>query len=92
MLKTRFSAQFKKDFKKAAKRGMKIERMQIVISKLCAGEPLEDKYRDHVLMNYEGRKDVRECHIQPDWLLVYSIHDDILILELLRTGSHSDIF
>ena len=64
--------------------------MQCVIEKLAYGLPLEEKYKDHAL---EGNwKNHRELHIRPDWLLIYQIKDDILVLELTRTGSHSDLF
>lgn len=82
--------QFKKDYKRAKKRGYDIKELEIVVDKLACGEKLEDKYRDHLLVsNYEG---FRECHIRPDWLLIYKIEDDVLVLILSRTGSHSDLF
>ena len=66
------------------------EKLYEVIEKLANGEPLEEKYRDHYLSgDYKG---CRECHIEPDWLLIYEIVDDILILMLYRVGSHSDLF
>ena len=84
------TTQFKKDFKLAMKRGLKIELLEEVISTLAIGESLPDKNKDHALSgNWIGH---RECHILPDWLLIYRIEDDILILTLTRTGSHSDLF
>lgn len=81
---------FKKDYKKAIKRGLKIEKLDLVISKLANCEILEDKYRDHALTGeFIG---LRECHIEPDWLLIYTIENNSLILTLSRTGSHSDLF
>ncbi len=81
---------FKKDYKKAIKRGFKIEKLDLVISKLANCENLEDKYRDHALAGeFIG---LRECHIEPDWLLIYTIENNSLILTLSRTGSHSDLF
>ena len=59
---------------------------------LCNEQPLPERYRDHALINSRQYKDVRECHIQPDWLLIYRIVRDRLILKLIRTGSHSDLF
>lgn len=56
------------------------------------GDKLPEKYRDHQLVDSKMYKHVRECHIQPDWLLIYHINDDELVLSLLRTGSHSDLF
>ena len=84
------SNQFKKDLKLAAKRGYKIELLTDVIKKLANGEKLEAKYKDHQLSGNFGF--YRECHIQPDWLLIYEIDGDELILYLTRTGSHSDLF
>ena len=63
-----------------------------VVELLCEEKPLPSAYRDHALTNSKNYKDMRECHIQPDWLLVYKIERDALILKLIRTGSHSDLF
>ena len=72
------------------KRGLKIRLLEDVVAALAMGEPLPEKYKDHALTgNWVGH---RECHIQPDWLLVYRIEDDVLVLALSRTGSHSDLF
>ena len=92
MLKIEYQGQFKKDFKLAVKRGCDISELQKVISLLAEEQPLPEKYRDHALTNSGEYKDVRECHIQPDWLLIYKIYNDSLILKLIRTGSHSDLF
>lgn len=90
MLKIIPSTQFKKDLKLAAKRGLKIEKLRDVVNTLARGETLDEKYRDHNLTgDYNG---FRECHIEPDWLLVYRINDTELELFLFRTGSHSDLF
>ena len=84
------SNQFKKDLKAAKKRGFDMNRLRAVVETLAAGEKLEPKYRDHILVgDYVG---FRECHIEPDWLLVYRIKQDVLELYLFRTGTHSDIF
>ncbi len=84
------TSQFKRDLKLMQKRGLKMELLTDVISKLSKGEALDPKYKDHALTgNFAG---CRECHIQPDWLLVYEYEDDNLILYLTRTGSHSDLF
>ena len=84
------SNQFKIDLKLAAKRGYKIELLTEVIKKLANGEALAPKYKDHQL---SGNFDYfRECHITPDWLLIYQIRDNELILYLTRTGTHSDLF
>ena len=90
MLDIVLSNQFKKDLKLASKRGYKLELLERIVDKIANNIKLEDKYRDHALTgNYVG---FRECHIQPDWLLVYRIENDELILFLSRTGSHSDLF
>lgn len=84
------SNQFKKDLKLAQKRGLDLSELSTVISVLANGEPLDPKYRDHSLIgDYNG---FRECHIRPDWLLVYKIDNGELLLFLARTGSHSDLF
>lgn len=84
------SNQFRKDLKLAKKRGLKLERLTTVINTLAAQKPLDDKYRDHNLTgNYRG---FRECHIEPDWLLIYRIDNDELALFLFRTGTHADLF
>ena len=92
MLKPEFTGQFKKDYKLAVKRGFDINALQEVITFLCSEQPLPEKYRDHALVNSRSYKDVRECHIEPDWLLIYSVEHDVLILKLIRTGTHSDLF
>ena len=84
------SDQFKKDVKSAQKRGYNINLLTDVIKTLANGETLDAKYRDHQLSGNYGF--FRECHIQPDWLLIYEIEDDKLILYLSRTGTHSDLF
>ncbi len=82
------TSRFKKDIKRMKKRGKKFEQFKEVIEKIVAGMELETKYRDHTLIGqYKG---TRECHIEPDWLLVYEISEDELIL--VRTGTHSDLF
>ncbi|MCD8017274.1 MAG: type II toxin-antitoxin system YafQ family toxin [Oscillospiraceae bacterium] len=84
------SARFRRDYKLAVKRGCNMKLLQEVVDILAAGEMLDAKYRDHALSgNFNG---VRECHISPDWLLLYDINGTELALLLLRTGTHSDIF
>lgn len=84
------SNQFKKDLKLAKKRGLNLELLSVVVNTLATQQPLDMKYRDHNLSgNYRG---FRECHIEPDWLLVYRVDDDELELFLFRTGTHSDLF
>ena len=90
MLKIVPSNQFKRDLKLAGKRGCKIEHLRDVVNALAYEQKLDEKYRDHRLEgNYNG---FRECHIEPDWLLVYRINQDALELFLFRTGTHSDLF
>lgn len=84
------SNQFKKDLKLAKKRGCKLERLRDVVTMLACEQKLDEKYRDHGLTgNYSG---FRECHVEPDWLLIYRISQDALVLFLFRTGTHSDLF
>lgn len=92
MLKIEFTGQFKKDYKLAIKRGCDPQDLAAVISFLAAEQPLPAKYRDHPLESSRNNKGMRECHIKPDWLLIYKIFADRLVLELIRTGTHSDLF
>lgn len=92
MLKIEFTGQFKKDYKLAIKRGCDPKELEKVITLLVNEQPLPEQYRDHALINSRNYKDMRECHIAPDWLLVYKVLRDTLILRLIRTGSHSDLF
>ena len=92
MLKVEFTGQFKKDYKLAIKRGCNSYELETVITLLVNEQPLPEKYRDHALTNSRNYKDMRECHIEPDWVLIYKVIKDTLILRLIRTGSHSDLF
>lgn len=84
------TSQFKKDYKLAMKRGLDISLLEDIIAKLALGESLPEKNRDHALNgNWNG---YWECHILPDWLLIYKLEDNILILTLARTGTHSNLF
>ena len=86
----KFTTRFKKDYKIAQKRNLDINLLHELISLLASGNPLPERYKDHPLTgNYQG---ARECHIKPDWLLIYNIYENILVLELMRTGTHSDLF
>lgn len=90
MLKARYAAKFKKDLTIAQKRNLNIDLLKDVIRQLCVEKPLPVKFKEHALKgNYNG---YMECHIQPDWLLIYKIEKDILILTVTRTGTHSDLF
>ncbi|MCR5233052.1 MAG: type II toxin-antitoxin system YafQ family toxin [Lachnospiraceae bacterium] len=84
------TTQFKKDFKLAEKQGLNMNELEEVIRLLADGKALPLKYRDHELKGkYVGH---RECHIEPDWLLIYKITEEVLILSLVRTGTHSRLF
>jgi mRNA interferase YafQ len=90
MLKLSVTTQFKKDFKRCKKRGYDLNLLKVVLDKLIAEEPLDAKYKDHSLYgNYVG---FRECHMLADWLLIYKIDEDRIILTASRTGTHSDLF
>ena len=86
----KYTTQFKKDFKTAMKRGLKTKLLEDVIATLAMGEALPERYRDHALTgSWVG---YRECHVLPDWLLVYCIEEEVLVLTLTRAGTHSDLF
>ena len=90
MLKVRYSAKFKKDFKAIVKRGYDISLFEGVLGLLREEKTLPVKYWDHSLKGeYMGH---RECHISTDWLLIYKIENDMITLSLTRTGTHSDLF
>ena len=84
------TGKFKKSLKLAKRRGLNLELLDEVVTMLQKNIPLEEKYRDHGLKGkYQG---FRECHIQPDWLLIYLKENDVLTLTLVDTGSHADLF
>ncbi len=83
---------FKKQYKKILKQGKDISKMEYVIEVLASGKELDLKYKDHSLNDNKYYKGCRECHIEPDWLLIYKIINDELILYLVQMGSHSDLF
>lgn len=90
MLDINTTHQFMKDLKKAKKRGLDITKLNEVVRLIAMQEPLPAKNKDHNLSGeYLG---CRECHIQPDWLLIYKVKEAVSILNLVRTGSHSDLF
>ena len=92
MLKPEFTGQFKRDYKLAVRRGFDAQQLQTVVELLCQERPLPASYRDHRLTNSRNYVGMRECHIEPDWLLVYQVVEETLILRLIRTGTHSDLF
>lgn len=84
-----YTSKFVKEMKRAAKRGLNLEKLRAVLVMLANGEKLPYKYRNHKLTgNYEGSW---ECHIEPDWLLIYRIKEELQVISLQRTGSHSDL-
>ena len=86
----KYHTMFKKDFKKIKKRGYDISRLEKIVELLANEVPLPEQFKDHNLSgNYNG---FRECHIAPDWLLIYQVNNNELVLVLSRTGSHSDLF
>ena len=90
MLKPRYTTQFKKDYKVVVKRGYKTALLEDVIRLLCEEQPLPEKNRDHALTgSFVG---FRECHIQPDWLLIYAVNSGTNTIHFIRTGSHADLF
>ena len=92
MLKIKYTAQFKKDYKKAISKGCNIKDLTCVINLLMNREMLPVIYKAHKLNDSRNYKNARECHIKPDWLLIYQVEDEELILKLIRTGSHSEVF
>lgn len=89
MLAVKFTTSFKKSYRLMKKRGKDLSLLDHVVDLLCQGKILDARYHDHELKgNFKG---FRECHIQPDWLLIYLVEDDILTLTLVDTGSHADI-
>ena len=86
----KWSSRFKKDYRKMRRQGKNMAKLDTAIVKIASRELLPDYMRDHELScDWSGH---RECHIAPDWLLIYRIDDSTLVLELTRTGSHSDLF
>ena len=81
---------FKRDYKRAKKRGLDLQKLKDVVTKLANGETLPPANEGHARTGKWIRH--RECHIAPDWLLIYQIHENVLVLELTRTGTHSDLF
>ena len=90
MYSIEFTNKMKRDVKRMRKRGKDMNKLTRVLELLASGEVLPVKYRDHSLTG--SLHDFRELHIEPDWLLVYQIHDDILVLTATGTGTHSDLF
>ena len=96
MIKTKYivkyTSDFKKDYKKILKQGKDITKLKNIINELANGNDLDKKYKNHMLKDNKYYKNCGECHIEPDWLLVYKYGDNELILLLVATGSHSELF
>lgn len=90
MLTLETTSQFRRDYKRVKKRGYDLSLLETVIDTLLAGRPLDEKHRDHALAG--NFKQYRECHVQPDWLLMYRVDGERLVLVANRTGTHSDLF
>lgn len=86
------TSRFKNELKLIVRRNKDLKKIREVVNRLANNEKLEERYKDHQLINNQRFKDCRECHIEPDWLLVYRINNKNLILLLVETGSHSDLF
>ena len=88
--RVRATSRFRKDYKLLQRRGLDMSKLEHVVALLAAGTPLAEQYHDHALVgDFAG---FRECHVTPDWLLIYCMDNDLLILTLSRTGTHSDLF
>ena len=88
-MKVVWTSQFKKDYKRAGKRGSPLDELKRIAKELADGKTLDAKHKDHPLKGF-GKKPYRECHIKPDWLLIYRIEEDMIVF--IRTGTHSDLF
>lgn len=87
-----YSTKFKKSLKKIKKQNKDLDELLDVIDRLALKEELDPKYRNHKLIDDKNYKNCNECHIRPDWLLIYQYNDNELLLLLMNTGSHSDLF
>ena len=87
-----YTNKFKKQYKKIIKQGKDLTKLYKTIEKIANNEKLELKFNNHNLINNKIYKNCKECHIEPDWLLIYQINDNKLILLLIATGSHSELF
>lgn len=86
----KLTSQFKRDLKLARRQGKDIDKLFDVISTIAEGKKLDEKYRDHNLSG--DHAGCRECHVEPDWLLIYEVMDQVLVLMLYRVGTHSELF
>lgn len=90
MYEVKPTSRFRRDLKYIKRRGYDMRLLTKVIQALASGEPLAEKYKDHALSGVWSKQ--RECHVTPDWLLIYRLENEILVLTLTRTGTHSDLF
>lgn len=90
--KIKYSKNFKKQLKKAIKQGKDINKLLNIVDKLSKSEKLDLKYKDHSLVDNKYYKGCRECPIEPDWLLIYKYNNNEILLYLIGTGSHSNLF
>ncbi len=81
---------FRKDVERVERRGKDLSKLRAAIDLLCVGQPLPARYRDHALLG--DFKGFRDCHLEPDWLLIYALSDDGESIHLVRTGTHADLF
>ena len=88
-MKIIWTSQFKKDYKRSEKRGCTLDELKKIALELADGKTLDARHKDRILKGY-GKKTYRECHIRPDWLLIYRIEEDAVVF--IRTGTHSDLF
>lgn len=86
------TSKFNRDLKRVYKQGKNISKLELVVKKLANGEQLDIKYKNHNLIDNKYYKNCSECHIEPEWLLIYQYIDNELILLLINTGSHSELF
>lgn len=89
--KIKYTKEFKKSMKKVLKQGKNIDKLLNVVDMLSNRQPLDPKYKDHALYNDKRFKDCRDCHIEPDWVLIYKYLENEIVLLLVNTGSHSDV-
>ena len=87
-----YTKKFKKQYKKVVKQNKDLKKLRYIVETLSNGNSLEEKYKDHSLIDNKNFNECRECHIEPDWLLDYKYTSDKLILLLVETGSHSELF
>ncbi len=88
----KYSKNFKKQLKKISRQGKNVDKLFNIVELLSKGITLDAKYKDHALLDNKYYRNCRECHIEPDWLLIYKYNNDELILYLVEIGSHSDLF